>query len=109
MAAADILALLSAADGPDERRSDRMEQRVRPSVKRTIEAAARLSGQDTSDFVTKAAFDRAMAELEGRLTTVVPAARFAALAAALDRAADPAPALRDLMERYERTVDDPVR
>ncbi|ACJ00356.1 MULTISPECIES: DUF1778 domain-containing protein [Rhodospirillales] len=96
------------AAAADERRSDRMEQRVRPSVKRTIEAAALLAGQDTSDFVTKAAFDRALAELETRFSTRLPIQQFEALAAALDTPPSPSSALRDLMDVYERVVDEPI-
>ncbi len=43
-----------------ETRSERMEQRVKPSMKQIIEYAATLSGTDTSEFVSTAAFQAAM-------------------------------------------------
>jgi uncharacterized protein (DUF1778 family) len=92
-----------------ERRTERMEQRVRPTVKRIIEAAAAASGQDRSDFVTTAAYERAVAVLEDRLATRLPAERFAAFAAALDGPGRPSERLVELMKEYERGVDDPIR
>lgn len=105
MTIADILAGAVAR----ERRSERMEQRVRPSVKQVIEAAATTLGQDQSDFITTAAYERALAVLEDRLATRLPTERFAAFAAALDRPARPNPQLVELMAGYERGVDDPIR
>jgi uncharacterized protein (DUF1778 family) len=92
-----------------ERRTERMEQRVRPTVKRIIEAAAAATGQDRSDFVTNAAYERAVAVLEDRLATRLPAERFVAFAAALDGPGRPGERLRELMDEYERDVDDPIR
>ena len=92
-----------------ERRTERMEQRVRPTVKRIIEAAATAIGQDQSDFITTAAHERALAVLDDRLATRLPLERFAAFAAALDQPTKPNPQLVELMTEYERDVDDPIR
>ena len=43
-----------------ESRIERMEQRVKPSMKQAIEFAAALAGTDTSEFVSTAAFQAAM-------------------------------------------------
>jgi uncharacterized protein (DUF1778 family) len=92
-----------------ERRTERMEQRVRPSTKRLIEAAAIAVGQDQSDFVTGAAYERALSVLEGRMVTRLPIEEMAEFAAALDRAKPPNEQLAELMADYERAVDEPIR
>jgi uncharacterized protein (DUF1778 family) len=46
-----------------ERKSARMEQRVKPSVKQTIEQAAAMLGIDAAEFVTNEAFQGAEAVL----------------------------------------------
>lgn len=92
-----------------ERRTERMEQRVRPTVKQLIEAAAMALGQDQSDFITAAAYERALAVLEGRLATRLPTDRLAAFADALDRVSAPNDRLTELMVEYERGVDEPIR
>ena len=51
------------ADAVPERKSVRMEQRVKPRVKRTIEEAAAVLGVDVADFVSGEAFRSAEAVL----------------------------------------------
>lgn len=109
MVLANILSDASLEAVERERRSERMEQRVRPTVKQIIEAAATTVGQDQSDFVTTAAYERALAVLKDRLATRLPMERLAAFAAALDRPAKPSRQLVELMAEYERDVDDPIR
>jgi hypothetical protein len=58
---ARILDIESLAAGlHKESRSERMEQRVKPTIEQAIELAATLAGTDTSEFVTTAAFQAAM-------------------------------------------------
>lgn len=82
-------------------RTERLEVRVDAATKKHIEAAAVRLDQSASAFVVHAATveaDRVLARTEA---TVMPAAQFDALLAALD-VADDAPALAQLAQRERR-------
>jgi uncharacterized protein (DUF1778 family) len=81
-----------------ETRSERMEQRVKPSMKQAIEFAAALSGTDTSEFVSTAALQAAMDRVAAMRRT-----RLAGEDAALDREARPNEAMRTLMAEHDDT------
>lgn len=53
---------------------ERIGLRVPTTVGRVIEAAAEASGQEVADFVTTAAYERAVTVLEGRIATRLAAA-----------------------------------
>jgi uncharacterized protein (DUF1778 family) len=55
-----------------ESRSERMEQRVKPTIKQAIEFAAALSGTDTSEFVSMAAFQAAMDKIAAMRRLFLP-------------------------------------
>lgn len=83
----------------------RMDLRVRPETKATIERAAALLGEPVSEFVRTTVEQRAaqiVAEHEVR--TRVPAAFFDELLAALETPPAPAPALVRAAQRARTTV-----
>jgi uncharacterized protein (DUF1778 family) len=62
-----------------EIRSERLEQRIKPTMKQMIELAAMLTGTDTSEFVTMAALQAAIErirEMRRVQLTAEQAARF---------------------------------
>lgn len=63
--------LHTAIEAIDEPRSARMDQRTKPSVKASIEAAADLMGIEASAFVVMSAFARAQELLSGRQQTLL--------------------------------------
>lgn len=83
-----------------------MEQRVKPSMKQAIEFAAALTGTDTSEFVSTAAFQAAMEKVAGVRRTVLDGEDAARFLAALDREAQPNAAMRDLMAKHDETTFD---
>jgi uncharacterized protein (DUF1778 family) len=92
-----------------EARSERMEQRTKPTVKRLIETAAALVGADTSDFVTSAAYRAAMATIEEFRTIQLSAAETKRFLAALENPPASTEALKRLMAEYEEGVENPIR
>ena len=62
----DETTLHAVIEAIDEPRSARMDQRTKPSVKASIEAAADLMGIEASAFVVMSAYARAQEMLRGR-------------------------------------------
>ncbi len=89
-----------------ESRSERMEQRVKPSMKQAIEFAAALSGTDTSEFVSTAAFKAAMDRVGAMRRTKLDGEDAARFFAALDRETQPNEAMRTLMAEHDKTLTD---
>lgn len=73
-------------------RTERVEARVAPRDRARIDRAAALEGQSVSTFIVTAAAEKADQVIAARTTTMVPAAYFDRLVAAIDRA-DRAPRL----------------
>jgi uncharacterized protein (DUF1778 family) len=73
-------------------RTERVEARVAPRDRARIDKAAALEGQSVSTFIVTAAAEKADQVIAARTTTMVPAAYFDRLVAAIDRA-DRAPRL----------------
>jgi uncharacterized protein (DUF1778 family) len=92
-----------------ETRSERMEQRVKPSIKRTIEMAAALAGTDTSDFVVLAAYHEAVRRFEDFSLTRLNEEEAKSFFAGLDRCDSPTDAMRHLMADYEAGVVNAIR
>lgn len=92
-----------------ETRSERMEQRVKPTMKRTIEMAAALAGTDTSDFVAQAAYREALRRFDELSVTRLNDDDAKRFFAALERRDGPNEAMRDLMADYDASVVDGVR
>ena len=61
----------AAIEAIDEPRSARMDQRTKPSVKASIEAAADLMGIEASAFVVMSAYARAQELLSGKQQTLL--------------------------------------
>jgi uncharacterized protein (DUF1778 family) len=89
-----------------ETRSERMEQRVKPTMKQAIEFAAALSGTDTSEFVSMAAFQAAMDRIVSMRRTRLTGDDVERFFAALDRTAGPNEAMRKLMAEHADGMDD---
>jgi uncharacterized protein (DUF1778 family) len=89
-----------------ESRSERMEQRVKPTMKQAIEFAAALSGTDTSEFVSMAAFQAAMDRIISMRRTRLIGDDAGRLFAALDRKAKPNEAMRKLMAEHADRMED---
>jgi uncharacterized protein (DUF1778 family) len=73
-------------------RTERVEARLAPRDRARIDKAAALEGQSVSTFIVTAAAEKADQVIAARTTTLVPAAYFDRLVAAIDRA-DRAPRL----------------
>ncbi|MFI4988640.1 MAG: DUF1778 domain-containing protein [Alphaproteobacteria bacterium] len=91
-----------------ETRSERMEQRTKPTVKRMIEAAAALVGADTSDFVVSAAYREAVRTIEESRSIRLSRDEMQRFLEALARPAQPSEAMRALMAHYEKAVENPI-
>jgi uncharacterized protein (DUF1778 family) len=89
-----------------ESRSERMEQRVKPTMKQATEFAAALSGADTSEFVSMAAFQAAMDRIMSMRRTRPMGDDAERFFAALDRKAEPNEAMRKLMADHADRMDD---
>ncbi len=89
-----------------EARSERMEQRVKPTMKQAIEFAAALSGTDTSEFVSTAAFQAAMDKIMSMRHTHLVGDDANRFFAALDSGKGPNEAMRKLMTDYDEGVVD---
>lgn len=83
-----------------ERRSERLEVRVPPSLHGRVTQAAALRGQTVAAFVTAAVQDAAQRAIEDAETTRVARGDFEQLLAALDAAGEPNDALRAAAARY---------
>ena len=87
------------ADSILERKSARMEQRVKPHIKQTIEEAAVLLGIDMAEFVVNEAYRGAEAVLARQeITRMTPEDRALILALLSNTPPPPPPALISLME-----------
>lgn len=80
-------------------RTARMEHRIAPEAKDTVERAARSLGVSPSDFVTVSAVRAARETLQSYETTTLKPEAHKAFMAAFD-AAEPTPALVDLMRLH---------
>ena len=97
--------LYEAIDAINEPRSARMDQRTKPSVKASIEAAADLMGIEASAFVVMAAYARAQELLSSNQQTLLNRADHQALLSALDEASAPNPALLDAWQLHQDQVE----
>ena len=91
-------ALIEAIDEP---RSARMDQRTKPAVKASIEAAADLMGIEASAFVVMSAYARAQELLSGRQQTLLSQGDHQVLLAALDEKTTPTPALLEAWQLHQ--------
>lgn len=89
-----------------ETRSERMEQRVKPTMKQAIEFAATLSGTDTSEFVSTAAFQVAVQKINAMHHMHLSGDDAERFFAALERKRGPNEAMKKLMTDYKGMVED---
>jgi len=89
-----------------ETRSERLEQRVKPTMKQVIELAATLAGTDTSEFVTMAAFQAAIERIGGLHRLRLSADQAETFFAALDEPRAPTAELRQLMAKHDALVEE---
>lgn len=94
----------AAIEAIDEPRSARMDQRTKPSVKASIEAAADLMGIEASAFVVMAAYPRAQELLNSKQQTLLNQADHQALLVALDDEARPTPAMLEAWQLHQNQV-----
>lgn len=80
-----------------ERKSARMEQRVKPQVKQTIEQAAAMLGVDVAEFVANEAYRSAESVLARQEVTRLTAADRDVMLALLRTPPEPTKELVDLM------------
>jgi uncharacterized protein (DUF1778 family) len=94
----------AAIEAIDEPRTARMDQRTKPSVKASIEAAADLMGIEASAFVVMSAYARAQELLSSRQQTLLHQTDHQALLAALDEESTPTPALLEVWQLHQNQV-----
>ncbi|MFZ4072505.1 MAG: DUF1778 domain-containing protein [Caulobacterales bacterium] len=83
-----------------ERRTERLEVRVPPSLHARVAEAAALRGLTVAAFVTSAVEEAAKRAINDAHTTSLNVADFENLLAALDRPPEPNDALRAAMKRH---------
>ncbi|MEX0976622.1 MAG: DUF1778 domain-containing protein [Woeseia sp.] len=83
-------------------KSDRLEARLSPEQRATLEWASRLAGTSVSAFVVHAAVERAEELMVAQMSTTVSAEYFDHLIGALDRP-DRAPTLAKAARRAARS------
>jgi uncharacterized protein (DUF1778 family) len=89
-----------------ETRSERPEQRIKPTIKQTIEWAAMLTGTETSEFVTMAAFQAAIERIREMCRIQLTAEQAARFFAAIEEPRAPTQELRDLRARRAFLVEE---
>jgi uncharacterized protein (DUF1778 family) len=94
----------AAIEAIDEPRTARMDQRTKPSVKASIEAAADLMGIEASAFVVMSAYARAQELLSSKQQTLLHQTDHQALLAALDEESTPTPALLEAWQLHQHQV-----
>jgi uncharacterized protein (DUF1778 family) len=85
--------------------TSRLEFRIRPESRQTIQQAAALLALPVGDFVRTAAEERAEEVIREQGATAVPADFFNALLDALDQPPQPNAALRRASQRRHKVVD----
>jgi len=89
----------------DEKSTERMNFRVKPRIKQTIQRAAALSGMDDSAFTTNAAYQAALETINSHERTTLAPVDHAAFFAALDNPSEPTQALIDAASTHRKRVN----
>ncbi len=89
----------------DEPSSERMNFRIKPRIKQTIQRAAALTGVDDSVFTMNAAYRSALDTIAAHERTVLRPLDHAAFFAALDHPPAPTDALKAALARHRNTVE----
>ena len=93
---------------PQERRSERLEVRVPPSLHQRVSRAAALRGQTVAAFVTSAVQAEAQRTLDDAETTRLNREDFAALMRSLEVDGEPNEALAKAAERHRARTSKPA-
>lgn len=88
----------------DERSSERMNFRIKPRIKQTIQRAAALSGVDDSVFTMNAAYRAATETIAVHERTMLQPVDHRAFFAALDNPPAPTDKLRSALRRHRETI-----
>jgi uncharacterized protein (DUF1778 family) len=89
----------------DEPSTERMNFRIKPRIKQTIQRAAALTGVDDSVFTMNAAYRSALETIAAHERTVLQPLDHAAFFAALDRPPAPTETLKAAVARHRTTVE----
>lgn len=89
----------------DEPSSERMNFRIKPRIKQTIQRAAALSGVDDSVFTMNAAYRSALETIASHERTVLQPVDHQTFFAALDAPPAPTPRLKAAAARHRKTVE----
>jgi uncharacterized protein (DUF1778 family) len=89
----------------DEPSTERMNFRIKPRIKQTIQRAAALSGVDDSVFTMNAAYRSALETIAAHERTVLQPVDHAAFFTALDRPPAPTEKLKAAVARHRTTVE----
>lgn len=81
------------------RRTEKLDLRLTPQAKRTLQAAAAAANRTVSEFVLESALQSAAERLPDRRLFGLEEPQWRAFQAALDRPHTAAPALEDLLRR----------
>lgn len=84
---------------PEVTRTEKIDVRLTPAAKRTLQSAATAARRSVSEFVLESALARAEETLPDRVRFGLDAKRWAAFQAALDAPARPHPGLKQLLQR----------
>lgn len=95
-----MLAFEDEAAKSAERATERMNFRMKPHIKRTVQRAAAISGVDDTAFGVNALYKAALETLEAHERITLSQADLEAIFAALDDPPPPTDALRKAAERY---------
>jgi uncharacterized protein (DUF1778 family) len=90
---------MRSLDSRAETRTEKLDLRLSPSVKRALQYAARAERRSVSDFVLESALAHAEETLPSRQHFGLSAERWAAFQAALDAPPNPAPRLSQLLHQ----------
>jgi len=99
-----MLAFQDKIGKAEERSSERMNFRIKPRIKATIQKAAALSGVDDSVFTMNAAYKSAMETIAAHERTTLQPVDHAAFFSALDNPPAPTDKLRAAFDRHKTTV-----
>lgn len=89
----------------DEPSSERMNFRIKPRIKQTIQRAAALTGVDDSVFTMNAAYRSALETIAAHERTVLQPLDHATFFAALDQPPPPTETLKAAVARHRKTVE----
>jgi uncharacterized protein (DUF1778 family) len=95
---------MAALDAVDERKQERVNVRLSPSVKKTLEHAAAVSGRSVSDFIVSSALSAAHEAIEDHERMKLMAEDRDAFARALLKPPAPNKALRDAVKRHKKIL-----